>query len=252
MANLRLKITVLSIIFGTFWAWGIMPITAQTFSEDVTWDPEVLVSPAPEHPGPGHNLETTLVDIKAVDAPALHSENGKTAMGSEIRLGQGIIIDPDGIIVTNRHIIGNARHIYVALAGGKTFEANVLQNSQADLCLIKINAPLPLKAISLADPSEIQIGKNVIAFANAGLNSPRIRGGQVIKIFKEISSNNVELLEMNIPLKPGDSGGPILNEEGSLLGLIMGKQISDPTKSYAIASSRIQQEYFKYRNSILD
>ena len=89
-------------------------------------------------------------------------------------------------------------------------------------------------------------------FANAGFNPQRILGGQVIKVFKETSSNNVEVLETNIPLKPGDSGGPILNEEGSLIGLIMGKRISDPSKSYAIASNRIQQEYYKYRNSILN
>jgi serine protease Do len=148
--------------------------------------------------------------------------------------------------------VGNARHIYVRLSGGNIYEARILRNSQADLCLLKINAPLPLRAISLADPSEIHIGINVIAIGNAGLNLQRKLGGQVIKIFKGTSSNNAELLEMNIPLKPGDSGGPILNVEGSLLGLIMGKKISDPGKSYAIASSRIQQEYFKYRNSILN
>jgi S1-C subfamily serine protease len=128
----------------------------------------------------------------------------------------------------------------------------VLRKAQADLCLIKINAPFPLRAIAMADSSEIYVGNNVIAITNASLNPRRELDGQVIKIFKEVSSNNVELMEMNIPLKPGDSGGPILNEQGSLLGLIMGKRISDPSKSYAIASSRIQQEYFKYRSSILD
>ena len=197
-------------------------------------------------------METTLVDIKAVDAPALHSQNGKTGIGSEERYGQGIIIDSDGIIVTNKHIIGNARHIYVMLSGGKIFEATVLRNSQEDLSLIKINAQYPLRAISLADPSDIHIGNNVIAIANSGFNLQRILGGQIIKVFKASSSDNVEVLETNITLKPGDSGGPILNEEGSLLGLIVGKQISDPSKSYAIASSRIQQEYFNYRNSILN
>ena len=56
---------------------------------------------------------------------------------------------------------------------------------------------------------------------------------------------------MKMTLNHGDSGGPIMNEQGSLLGLIMGNQKSDTTKSYAIASNEIQQEYFKYRNSVL-
>ena len=236
---------------GAFWGIGILTCAAQTLSSmGVAMDPQVLESQA--RSVPRENMDTSLVDIKAVDAPAMHAENGKVGLGAEQRYGQGIIIDPAGIIATNRHIIGNAQHIYVRLSGGKMFEAIVLRNSNADLCLIKINAPLPLRAISLADPSEIQIGINVIAVANAGFTLQRKLGGQVTKIYTGTSSNNVELMEMNIPLKPGDSGGPILNEEGSLLGLIMGKKISDPTKSYAIASSRIQQEYLKYRNSILN
>lgn len=255
MANLELKKTILIyVIWATFFSLGVIPSAGQTMSIGVAQDPGILVSPPTQasNDSPKQNLETTLVDIKAVDAPAFHAENGKAGVGSEQRYGQGIIIDSAGIIATNKHIIGNAVHIYVALSGGKIFEARLLRNSQADLSLIKIDVPFPLRAISLADSSEIQIGINVIAIVNAGLNLQRTRDGQVINIFKEMSSNNVELLELNIPLKPGDSGGPILNEEGSLLGLIMGKQISDPTKSYAIASNRIQQEYFKYRSSILN
>jgi len=232
------------------WALGITSVGAQTLSVETLQDPGVLVSRTDNNPR--QNLETTLVDIKAVDTPVLHTVNGKTAVGSEERYGQGIIIDSDGIIATNRHIIGDAQHIYVVLSGGEIFEANLLRKSQADLCLIKINTPFPLRAASLADPSEIQIGSNIIAIANAGFNPQRKLSGQIINIFRETSTNTVELLEMNIPLKPGDSGGPVLNEEGSLLGLIMGKQISDPSKSYAIASTRIQQEYFQYKNSILN
>ena len=250
MRNLRLKKMLFSLIITSFWILGIIASRAQIFASGTVAPPGVLLA-GPKN-NSGLNLEKTLVDIKAVDAPAVLSENGKTGVGSQIRYGQGIIIDQSGVIATNRHIIGNARHIFVVLSGGKSYEATVLQNSKADLCLIKINAPYPLRAVSLADPSEIQNGVHVIAITNAGLNPQRIRSGEVIKVFKEVSSNTIELMEMNITLKPGDSGGPILSQQGSLLGLIMGKQISDPSKSYAIASSRIQQEYFNYRNSILN
>jgi len=253
MAKISLHRSVFGLALGVFLGINLIPCQAQTFSTGVSPDPEVLVSQTlVSNQNSRLNLEPTLVDIKAVDAPALLSDNGRTGIGSEERYGQGIIIDSAGIIATNRHVIGNAQHIYVVLSGGKIFEADILLNSTADLCLIKINAPFPLRAVSLADPSEIQIGSKVIAIANAGFNPQRIRGGQVIKIFKEITTNNVELLETNIPLKPGDSGGPILNREGSLIGLIMGKQISDPSKSYAIAANRIQLEYDRYRNAILN
>ena len=244
------KITVLFIILGLCWNPGTVPSQAQSFFAGVAPDPEVLM--ARPNNGNGQNLESILVDIKAVDAPATHLHDGKVGVGSEVRYGQGIIIDSTGIIVTNRHVIGHATHIDVMLSDRKVIEAKVLRNSQADLCLIKVDSPDPLRAVSLADSSVVQKGLKVIAIANAGFNPQRIRGGEVINVFRGASSNTIEILEMNIPLRPGDSGGPILNEQGSLLGLIMGVQISDPNKSYAIASNRIQQEYFNYRNSILD
>jgi S1-C subfamily serine protease len=235
-----------------FWASSILPCKAQTFSTGTAPDPEVLVSQARAlNNNPGHNMEETLVDIRAVDAPALYTENNKTGIGSEMRYGQGIIIDSSGIIVTNYHIIGHAQHIDVALSGGKIYTASVLRVSQPDLCLIKINASFPLRAVTLANSSEIRIGNNVMAITNAGFNLQRLRGGQIIKLYKEKTSDKVELMETNITLKAGDSGGPILNQEGSLLGVIMGKQISDPSKSFAIPASLIQREYFRYRNSIL-
>ena len=247
MGQLNLNKTFLYLILGFSLFIIPSPGLAQPILTSAGPDPEVLITP---NNNSGKNLETTLVDIKAVDAPVLLKENGKTGIARQERNGQGIIIDPQGIIATNKHIIKNAQHIYVLLSDGRTFEGTVLRNSQADLCFLKINTPLPLKAISMANSSEIRIGNKITAFANAELNPQSIVNGQVVKIFKGQSSNNVELLEMNLRLQPGDSGGPILNEEGYLLGLIMGKQISDPSKSFAIASNVIKQEYFKYRNSI--
>ena len=252
MTKSVLKKVAVYLTLGMFWGLGILSCAAQTFSTGLAPTPGVLVSQGLNSNNNGQNLEKTLVDIKAVDPPALRTKEGRLGMASEERYGQGIIIDADGIIATNRHIIGNAQHIYVVLSGGKILEAKLIRNSKADLCLIKINDPTPLKAVSLADASDVRVGSNVIAIANAGFNPQRVLGGQIVQIFKEVSSDNIEMLETNISLKPGDSGGPILNENGSLLGLIMGKQISDPSKSYAIASNRIQLEYFKYRNSILN
>jgi len=198
------------------------------------------------------SLQPSLVDIKAVDQPSLHQENDKIGIGSEERYGHGIIMDSQGIIATNQHIIENAKHIFVITNEGKVYEASVLHRSPGDLCFLKINSSDSFQSIELADASQIQIGNPAIAIGNAFLNPQRVLGGKIINVFKDKPSDNIEFLETNIGLKPGDSGGPIVNESGFLLGLIMGKQISDPSKSYAIASTRIEQEYLQYRNSILN
>ena len=228
MWNACLKKSVPCVTLAAFMTLNAAPSHAQSFS--------LSVFP-----------ELSLVAIKAVDAPALHTENGKTGMASCERYGHGIIIDPSGIIVTSTHIIAAARHIYVALTGGKTFEATVLYTSKADFSFIKINAHSLLKAIAWGDSSGVQVGNPVVALAN----SKSTLGGEITSLIKDTPSGNVELLELKLNLKPGDSGGPILNEQGCLLGLIMANRKSDNSKSYAIASNKIQQEYFKYKGSVL-
>ncbi len=252
MKSLTFKRIVCSTLLGAFWALGIMPVQAQSIGVGGFAEPGVLVSPARTSNSSMQNLETSLVDIKAIDAQTMHSQDGKTAMASDERVGQGIIIDPAGIIATSKHIIGNAQHIYAMLAGGRTFEAKVIHASEADLCFLKIDVPFTLSAITLADASQAQAGTPVFGLANAYLNAERRLNGQIIKLFKEEPSNNIGLIEMEMTLHPGDSGGPILNEQGSLVGLIMGNQKSDTTKSYAIASNKIQEEYLKYKNSVVN
>ncbi len=249
-----LKTMLLLMVLGVLLTLSGAPAMAQVLSIGVLPDPGVLVSQARSsiNQSSGKNLEISLVDIKAVDTPTLQTHNGKNAMGAEQRCGQGIIIDSSGIIATNKHIIGNApQHIYVMLAGGRTFEAKVIQNSQEDLVLIKIEAPFPVPAMSLADSSQAQIGNPVLAIANASFNPHRKQSGEIIQVYREASSNTVAILEVNIRLNPGDSGGPILNQQGLLLGLIMANQKSDTTKSYAIASNKIEEEYHKYKGSTL-
>ncbi len=248
--------TLLILLLGTaLWALDSAPGVAGTLSVGDTANSGILVSPAGSGSAKSsQNVLTSLVDIKALDRAVPQKHDGMISMGAPQRSGQGIIIDSSGIIATNKHIIGEApQHVYVRLAGGETFEAKVVHISRTDdLALVKIAAPLPLRAMALGDSSQLRIGNRVLAFANPTLNKERQRTGEIIQVYTEVSTNTVAIMEVNIQLKPGDSGGPIVNEQGLLLGLIMANQISDRSRSYAIASNKIQQEYFRYRNSILN
>lgn len=212
----------------------------------------LLISVVPSLYGSKQGLKSSLVEIKTVDAEVLQNEDGKAKIGSVESRGQGIVIDPSGIIVTNTHIIAKAKAIHVHLADGQVFEGKLIFHADdADFSFIKIEAPHLLKAIAWGNSSEIQIGNPVIAFAHSNSNLQSPLGGQVTSLIKNISSGDIELLELKLNLKPGDSGGPILNEQGCLLGVIMGNRKSDNTFSYAIAVNKIQQEFLKYRGSVL-
>lgn len=195
----------------------------------------------------------SIVGIIAIDPGKLENRNGRKSIRTDERQGQGIIIDATGIIATNRHIIGPApQSIQVRLSDGRKYEATLVQNSPTeDLSLIKINADSTLRAMALADSSLAQIGNRVRALANAGAGLEAPKDGEIIQIYREAASDKIAILEVNIRLKSGDSGGPIFNEEGLLVGLIMANQISDNSKSFAIASNKIRQEYLKLKGSTL-
>ena len=195
-------------------------------------------------------VESSLVEIRTVYARTLRTKGGRKGIASYERYGTGIILDSSGIIVTNTHIIANAPQIFVALSNGKVFKAKVLYVGEADFSFLKINSPYRLKPIAWADSSQAQLGEPIIALGNSEYNYQSILGGKIISLIQSMSTGRVELLELNLNLYQGDSGGPILDQQGRLLGLVMAKQKSEDRKSYAIASNKIRQEYLKYKQKM--
>jgi len=193
------------------------------------------------------NMQSSLVNIKAVDAPAIHTENGKTGIASTERFGHGVIIDPSGIIATNTHIIANAQHIYVDLNGDKTYEATILYSSNSDISFIKINVPYRLNPIIWGPTSELKAGTPIIAFDDSDSENQSTLDGKVIDMMAGKRPGDVNLLALKLHLAPGDSGGPILDEQGDLVGLIMARSNSDNNLCFAISADKIQREYLKYQ-----
>ncbi len=142
--------------------------------------------------------------------------------------GSGVIIGSDGIIVTNTHIVTGAPHIYVGLSDGTILEARIVYSSDADFSFIKVDPPYPLRTVSWADSSLAKVGTSVIALTNADGNNgdtQHILGGEITNMINGVDSNNVELFELNFNLYHGDSGGPLLDDQGNLLGMITAKKI---------------------------
>jgi len=192
---------------------------------------------------PIHQLLSSLVKVNTVYSKTVSGIEGHKGLVSYERHGAGVIIDPSGIIVTNTHIIKNAPHVLVTLANGKTFEAHILFSSSSDFSFIKIFSIHPLRAMSWANSSLAQLGEKITAVGSPENHNPNILHGKIINLIKNKSTDETELLEMNLPLYQGDSGGPILDNKGHLLGLIMGKPKSQKHQSYAIASNKIKREF---------
>jgi S1-C subfamily serine protease len=196
------------------------------------------------------SVRSSLVEVRTMDTKTFTDDNGHTRTASYHAQGSGVIIDSHGIIVTNTHIVADAPHIYVGLPDGTILEAKIVYSSEADFSFIKVDPPYPLTAITWADSSLAQKGSPIIALTYADDDHQRVMGGAITDMLNGNSSNTVEVLELNLPLQHGDSGGPLLDSEGHLLGLIMGKKLDQDNKSYAIASNKIQQEYSQYAQNL--
>jgi len=147
--------------------------------------------------------------------------------GYQVRhsLGSGVIIDPDGYILTNYHVIERASVIRVTLADESQYFANFLAGDEiSDLALIKVEAgDEPLPAIRLAPDDDLLLGETVIALGNPfGLAQTVTVGVLSAKNREAVWKGEVlykDILQTDAAINPGSSGGPLLNIEGDLIGV---------------------------------
>ncbi len=195
-------------------------------------------------------LKESLVMVKTVYVRGMRSPRG-LGLASYERNGAGIIIDPSGLVVTNTHTIRNAPHIFIILNDGTKLEAQLAYVSpDYDFSFLKINAGRPLKPVPWADSSRIRLGEEIVAVGNGDYVKHSILSGEVISVLQSHTSGSNEFIETSLNLYKGDSGGAILNRQGQLLGIVMGKAKSKDHSSLAIAADLIRKQYLLYLRKI--
>ncbi|HSB13392.1 MAG TPA: trypsin-like peptidase domain-containing protein [Bryobacteraceae bacterium] len=138
--------------------------------------------------------------------------------------GSGFIVNAEGQIVTNNHVVSGGRQIKVILADKSTYEARVLFNDEAnDLALLKITPRKKLPFLRLGDSDQLQVGQKVLAIGNPfGLEGTLTTG--VISslnrtIQAEANSPMEDMIQTDAAINPGNSGGPLLDTQGNVIGI---------------------------------
>jgi serine protease Do len=137
--------------------------------------------------------------------------------------GSGWIIDEDGYIVTNNHVIEGAKSIAVTLADGRTFTASIVgTDAFADLAVLKVSARNLVKA-KIGDSSKVRVGEWVLAIGNPlglGISAKEGIVGRV-EVSIPVSSGQTlyDLIETSAAINPGNSGGPLVNMRGEVIGI---------------------------------
>jgi serine protease Do len=167
-------------------------------------------------------------------APQAESGRTELAVGRQENIGSGVIVDPDGYIITNAHVVDGAQRIRVNLVprGNQTISGVLAQAyarpvdatligvfDEADLALIKIDAH-GLPALPFADYSKLRQGEVVFAFGSpAGLQNS-VSMGVVSSIARQLDPDSPLLyIQTDTPINPGSSGGPLVDTAGEIVGL---------------------------------
>ncbi len=137
--------------------------------------------------------------------------------------GSGFIIDKEGHILTNYHVIANARQVEVTLFNKKKYRANVIGTDRShDLAVIKITAP-NLSPATLGDSSHLLVGQKVYAIGNPfGIFAGTMTRGIVssIRSVREPDGGYIdEAIQTDAAINPGNSGGPLLDSQGQVIGI---------------------------------
>jgi serine protease Do len=138
-------------------------------------------------------------------------------------LGTGMIIDSQGHILTNYHVVGGANKIQVTLADGTQYPAEVVgTDPKTDLGVIKISAPKPLPHVTFANSDDVKVGQWVVAIGHPrGLDQTVTQGIISATHRTGITDPNdyQDFLQTDAPINPGNSGGPLLNLQGQVVGV---------------------------------
>ena len=139
-------------------------------------------------------------------------------------LGSGVIINRDGYILTNEHVIGNATTIKVILSDEREFPARIVGSDiKSDLAIIKVEGKENLPYIQMGRSDDLMIGETVIAIGNPFGLQHTVTTGIISALNRSIrgGKNRVyqDFIQLDASINPGNSGGPLLNINGSLIGI---------------------------------
>ena len=141
-------------------------------------------------------------------------------------VGSGFVFDKKGHIITNAHVVDNARKVVVTFLDGRSYNANVIgSDDYTDIAVIKVDADLSdLQPLSIGDSSNLKVGEQIAAIGNPFGLSGSMTSGIVSQLGRLLPSGGAgysipDIIQTDAAINPGNSGGPLLNMRGEVVGI---------------------------------
>ena len=185
------------------------------------------------------SIETTSVEeLVSVVRDSIVTIRHTGRNGDEQGLGTGFVIDADGLIATNLHVIGEGRPIRVQLADGSQHEVTAIHASDrsGDLAVIRI-ATTGLDPLRLAEPESLADGQEVVTIGNPlGFERSVVAG----RVSGQREIDGIEMIQLAMPVEPGNSGGPVLDRQGLVHGVVTLKSMVTANLGFAVGVDRLR------------
>jgi serine protease Do len=186
--------------------------------DGLDYDPRQSLAPLVEAVGPA------VVSIHAKGKPVGPSLPIVGSMGEADGTGSGFVLEADGLVVTNHHVVDGARRLEVRLPDGRSFEATVLGSDAAtDLAVLRLEGADELPVVTLGESESLRVGDWVVAIgspmglehsATVGILSGRSRGNLGL-----YADSYLDFLQTDADIAPGSSGGPLFDLSGRVVGI---------------------------------
>ena len=168
---------------------------------------------------------------------------------TQYSLGSGVIIDEEGFVLTNFHVVNRARRVWVKLADGREFECERISGTSfSDVALLKIRATKGEKftAVKFGADDDLLLGETVLALGNPfGLGGSVSRGILSSKSRRPPTESEpldvLDWLQTDAAINPGNSGGPLLNADGELIGINVALRSDAQNIAFALNADTVQQ-----------
>ncbi len=228
------------IVVAVLAASGTLNSSSKTVTEvqsaaPATSAPATSTNTIPTRSGGGGGLsaheiyERTAPSVVKVTSTVVRQSESPFGFGETqqqgIATGSGFVIDANGTLLTNWHVVENAVKVTVSFEHSKTVEAHVIgKNPSQDLAVLKIPTEgLTLHPVTLGNSGAVQVGEPVVAIGNPFGLSRTLTTGVISALQREIEAPNGfkidNVLQTDAPINPGNSGGPLLNARGEVIGI---------------------------------
>ena len=210
------------LVGGLAGAQWLAPLTAQTPAPAVETESPTATGTSPTQIAAttGTTVASTVYAKTKSGVVHIVVAGGGSGRGN----GSGFVVDDRGYILTNQHVIANARAITVRFASGETREATVIGSDRRnDIALLQVDLPDGVTPLTLGDSDLVQVGELAIAIGSPFGLSQTVTQGIISAVDRQWQPGNSpireDLIQTDAPINPGNSGGPLLNAAGEVIGI---------------------------------